>query len=232
MNPIILALDTDNLETASRWIEATNDQIKTYKVGLEFFLTFGESGISMLRNAGDFDLFLDLKLHDIPNTVGKSVSAIANISPRFLTVHASGGREMIVAAVTAAPHISITAVTILTSLSAKDLQDIGYAESPLDSAVNLSALAVTSGAKAIVSSPLEVAAIRERVGMEPIIITPGVRPLGSEIGDQVRTMTPKEAIRAGANYLVIGRPITSLYPQGLDAMRKRAQEILYDATSS
>ena len=232
MNPLILALDTDNLDTACSWIEATNDSIKTYKAGLEFFLTFGESGIAKLRSAGDFELFLDLKLHDIPNTVASATKAISHIQPKFLTVHASGGSEMISAAVAAAPSIDITAVTILTSLSAENVHAIGYSQPPLESAINLAALAVSAGARAIVCSPLEVSAIRERIGAEPAIITPGVRPAGSSLGDQNRVMTPRDAIAAGSTYLVIGRPITSLYGEGLDAMSAKAREILDDATSA
>jgi len=232
MNPLILALDTDNLDTACSWIEATNDSIKTYKAGLEFFLTFGESGIAKLRSAGDFDLFLDLKLHDIPNTVASATKAISHIQPKFLTVHASGGSEMISAAAAAAPSIDITAVTILTSLSAENVHAIGYSQPPLESAINLAALAVSAGARAIVCSPLEVSAIRERIGAEPAIITPGVRPAGSSLGDQNRVMTPRDAIAAGSTYLVIGRPITSLYGEGLDAMSAKAREILDDATSA
>lgn len=232
MNPLILALDTDNLDTACSWIEATNDSIKTYKAGLEFFLTFGESGIAKLRSAGDFELFLDLKLHDIPNTVASATKAISHIQPKFLTVHASGGSEMISAAAAAAPSIDITAVTILTSLSAENVHAIGYSQPPLESAVNLAALAVSAGARAIVCSPLEVSAIRERIGAEPAIITPGVRPAGSSLGDQNRVMTPRDAIAAGSTYLVIGRPITSLYGEGLDAMSAKAREILDDATSA
>lgn len=232
MNPLILALDTDDLDTACSWIEATNDSIKTYKAGLEFFLTFGESGIAKLRSAGDFDLFLDLKLHDIPNTVASATNAISHIQPKFLTVHASGGFEMISAAVAAAPTIDITAVTILTSLSAEHVHAIGYSQPPLESAINLAALAVSAGARAIVCSPLEVSAIRERIGAEPAIITPGVRPAGSSLGDQNRVMTPRDSIAAGSTYLVIGRPITSLYGEGLDAMSAKAREILDDATSA
>jgi orotidine-5'-phosphate decarboxylase len=232
LNPLILALDTDDLDTACSWIEATNDSIKTYKAGLEFFLTFGESGIAKLRSAGDFDLFLDLKLHDIPNTVASATKAISHIQPKFLTVHASGGFEMISAAVAAAPTIDITAVTILTSLSAENVHAIGYSQPPLESAINLAALAVSAGARAIVCSPLEVSAIRERIGAEPAIITPGVRPAGSSLGDQNRVMTPRDAIAAGSTYLVIGRPITSVYGEGLDAMSAKAREILDDATSA
>jgi len=189
-----------------------------------------------LRSAGDFDLFLDLKLHDIPHTVAGATRAVAHINPKFLTVHASGGSEMIKQAVEAAPDIDITAVTILTSLDDEALTSIGYAKNPMDSAVNLAELAVKAGARAIVSSPLEVRAIRERVGNEVTIITPGVRPSGSAMGDQSRVMTPRDAIQAGSTYLVIGRPITSLYLDGsqsnVDAMRKRAEEIRDEATSS
>jgi len=232
MNPLILALDTDDLDIACQWIEATRGSISTYKAGLEFFLKFGEPGIAKLRTAGDFDLFLDLKLHDIPNTVAGAATSISGISPKFLTVHASGGSAMINAAATAVPHVSITAVTILTSLSEPDLSEIGYSGSPLDAAIGLADLAVKAGAKAIVSSPLEVAGIRDRIGQTPAIITPGIRPAGSASGDQMRVMTPKEAMRAGSTYLVIGRPITSLYSSGLDAMSEKAKQILDDATSA
>jgi len=128
VNPLILALDTDDVDVACKWIEATNESIATYKVGLEFFLTYGTSGVAALRNAGDFQLFLDLKLHDIPNTVRKATLAVADIEPTFLTVHASGGFEMVSAATSAAPNVFITAVTILTSLSSENVRDIGYAK--------------------------------------------------------------------------------------------------------
>jgi orotidine-5'-phosphate decarboxylase len=232
MNPLILALDTDDLDTACLWIESTNSAIKTYKAGLEFFLSFGSEGVAKLRTAGDFDLFLDLKLHDIPHTVAGAARAVSHIAPKFLTVHASGGSSMITSAVEAAPAIDITAVTILTSLDAQALKAIGFDSSPMQAAVNLAELAVKAGAKAIVSSPLEVSAIRERVGSEVTIITPGVRPAGSALGDQSRVMTPRDAIAAGSTYLVIGRPITSLHQEGPEAMRSRAQEILDEATSS
>jgi len=132
----------------------------------------------------------------------------------------------------AVPDVAITAVTILTSLSEAELHQIGFAQSPLVSAVKLAQISVDAGARAIVSSPLEVAAIRDRVGKGPAIITPGVRPAGSDAGDQTRVMTPRDAIAAGSTYLVIGRPITSLFKDGLAAMRDKAQEILDDATSA
>lgn len=209
-SPIIVALDTPDIDTARSWIESTNEVVKIYKTGLEFFLKHGAPGISQLREAGDFELFLDLKLHDIPNTVASATKSVSGINPKFMTVHASGGRDMVSAAVTAAPHIDITAVTILTSLSESDISEIGFKDSALSSAVNLAKVSVEAGARAIVCSPLEVASIREAVGPAPTIITPGVRPAGSALGDQARVMTPKDAIAAGSTLLVIGRPITSL----------------------
>ena len=232
MNPLILALDTPDLDTACAWIEATHESIGTYKAGLEFFLKFGAPGIAKLRTAGEFDLFLDLKLHDIPNTVAGGARSISDIAPKFLTVHASVGREMIAAAAKEVPHINITAVTILTSLGDEDLVEIGYADSPMKSAIGLADLAVKAGARAIVCSPLEVAGIRHKVGPLPAIITPGVRPAGSAAGDQSRVMTPREAMRAGSTYLVIGRPITSLFEQGKHVMADKARQILDDATSA
>ncbi len=224
--PIILAVDTRDFDTAQRWVEATRDSVAVYKLGLEFFLTFGAEGVSKIKNDFGVDIFLDLKLHDIPNTVSSAAKAVSEINPRFLTVHASGGSAMVQAAVAAVPHIDITAVTILTSLSEEDLFEIGYANPALESAVALADLAVRSGARAIVSSPLEISAIRTSVGADPIIITPGVRPAGTAGGDdQVRTMTPRAAIDAGANFVVIGRPITGAWSQGPAAMTAAARAI-------
>jgi orotidine-5'-phosphate decarboxylase len=229
--PIILAVDTSDLDVARQWIETTRDYICAYKLGLQFFATFGVDGVKRLREVTDADLFLDLKLHDIPNTVAATVRQVALLSPRFLTVHASGGSAMVSAAVKAASEIDITAVTILTSLSPLDLYEIGFAHSPLDSAITLAALAKHSGARAIVCSPHEIGAIRAAVGTELTIITPGVRPVG-EAGndDQTRTMSPRDAIRQGANYVVIGRPITGHWVSGADAMRERAAAIADDVS--
>jgi orotidine-5'-phosphate decarboxylase len=225
-SPIILALDTDDLDMARSWIEATADSINTYKVGLEFFLKFGAEGVATLREAGDFDLFLDLKLHDIPNTVAAAARSVSAIAPKFLTVHASGGSAMITAASSAVPGISITAVTILTSLSEEEVSEIGYAANALESSLTLATMAARSGARSIVSSPFEVAAIRSAVGNEIELITPGVRPAGAPLGDQKRVMTPAEAIAAGSNFLVIGRPISGLWSKGSEAMKVAASEIL------
>lgn len=224
--PIILAVDTPEFDTARRWIEATRDSVSVYKLGLEFFLTFGRDGVRAIKDEFGVDIFLDLKLHDIPNTVAHAAAAIADLAPRFLTIHASGGPSMISAAVQAVPDIDVTAVTILTSLSEDDLFKIGYSQPALESAVALASLSVQSGARAIVCSPLEISAIRSTVGPDPIIITPGVRPADSSSSDdQVRTMTPKDAIRSGANYLVIGRPITGAWKNGAEAMNTAAASI-------
>lgn len=225
-SPIILAVDTRDFETAQRWVEATRESVGVYKLGLEFFLTFGAEGVAKIKSEFGVEIFLDLKLHDIPNTVSSAATAISHINPRFLTLHASGGSAMVKAAVEAVPHIDITAVTILTSLSEEDLFEIGYANKALESAVALADLAVRAGAKAIVCSPLEITAIRSAVGPDPIIITPGVRPAGTAgSDDQVRTMTPQKAIESGANYVVIGRPITGAWSKGAAAMTEAARKI-------
>ena len=225
-SPIILALDTKDLDTAKNWIEATNGSVDLYKFGLEFYLKFGAAGLRQLADAGDFQVFLDLKLHDIPNTVASSVKSVLDLAPKFLTVHASGGGAMVKAASESAPDISITAVTILTSLSDSDLLEIGYEKDSKSSAIALAKLAASNGARSIVCSPFEASEIRKVVGSDIEIITPGVRPTGSELGDQKRVMTPQEAIAAGANYIVVGRPITDLAKVSLDEMRKGASMIL------
>lgn len=221
--PIILAVDTSDFDTALAWIENTKESVLVYKLGLEFYLNFGSAGVSKIIAETGAEIFLDLKLHDIPHTVAGAAKAISHLSPKFLTVHASGGRAMVNAAADAVPNVAVTAVTILTSLSEEDLFEIGYASPALESAVALAKMAVAAGAKALVCSPLETSAIRSAVGPDPIIITPGVRPL-SEVGsdDQKRTMTPSDAIAQGANYVVIGRPITSAWADGPQALRDKA----------
>ena len=224
--PIVLAVDTPELATAIEWVKATQDYVSVFKLGLEFFLTFGSEGVKAIKDVTDSDIFLDLKLHDIPHTVSGAAKAVANLAPRYLTVHASGGAAMIKAAVDASPKTHVTGVTILTSLSEEDVVEIGFGKNSLDSAVGLAKIAVAAGAGAIVCSPLEIAAIRAAVGPTPIIITPGVRPADSAGGDdQVRTMTPKAAISTGANLVVIGRPITQSWSAGSEAMRDRAAHI-------
>ena len=224
--PIVLAVDTPDLSTAIEWVKATQEHISVFKLGLEFYLTFGADGVKAVMDVTDSDLFLDLKLHDIPHTVSGAAKAVTHLAPKFLTVHASGGQAMVKAAVDAMPNTCITGVTILTSLSEQDVQEVGFSSDALNSAVSLAKVAISAGAAAIVCSPLEIKAVRAAVGKSATIITPGVRPtemVGSD--DQQRTMTPEDAITAGANYVVIGRPITQSWSQGRLAMKERAQEI-------
>ncbi|ROO83901.1 orotidine-5'-phosphate decarboxylase [Actinocorallia herbida] len=206
--PIAVALDTDDIATAVRWTGQVAPHVSTVKVGLELYLRYGREVVTRVREAGGERLFLDLKLHDIPATVEKAVRAVADLTPAYLTVHASGGTTMIKAAAAAAPETKITAVTVLTSMGEGDLAEIGLA-GPADDAVRrLAALAVGAGARALVCSPREVALVRAEVGAGIDLITPGVRPAGSAADDQTRIATPESALAAGADLLVIGRPIT------------------------
>lgn len=226
-SPIILAVDTSDFDTARAWIDATRESIDIYKLGLEFFLTFGCEGIESIARESGASIFLDLKLHDIPNTVKKSAGVVDHLRPRFLTVHANGGGAMISAAVSAVTSTSITAVTVLTSLTDADLFDLGYAKPALETAVSMARVATTAGATSIVCSPLEIEAIRAVIPQSVEIITPGVRPADEAGGDdQMRTMTPAQAINAGANFLVIGRPITSRWSEGKAAMATRAAQLV------
>lgn len=225
--PIILATDTSDLEIAKSWARLVAPHISGIKLGLEFFLNFGAEGVREVVADHELDLFLDLKLHDIPNTVAQAAATVAQLRPRFLTVHASGGQAMIAAAAQQLPSTEVTAVTILTSLAESDLLEIGYRSNALDSAVGLAKLAIQAGASAIVCSPMEVSAIRTAIGVAPAIITPGVRPVdpSAPIDDQVRTMTPLAAIQAGASYVVIGRPLTRFWSQGETAFSTNLLEI-------
>ncbi|TYB67826.1 orotidine-5'-phosphate decarboxylase [Nonomuraea sp. PA05] len=206
--PIAVALDAPDLETAARWAALVTPHVSTVKVGLELYLRYGPDVIASVRGASGVRVFLDLKLHDIPNTVAGAARAVARLRPSILTVHAAGGPAMIRAAVEAAPHTQIAAVTILTSLTEGDLERIGVA-GPADDAVRrLAALSVEAGATALVCSPNEVSAVRAEVGGEITLITPGVRPTGAATQDQKRVATPEQALADGADLLVIGRPIT------------------------
>lgn len=208
--PIAVALDGPDLDTVVSWARSTSPFISTMKIGLETYLRDGDQAVHAVREAsGGRDVFLDLKLHDIPNTVAGAARSIAHLHPSHLTVHASGGSAMIAAAVQALPDTKITAVTILTSLDEAALAAIGMPGPALDAACRLAELAVAAGARAIVCSPQEVAAIRTRVPADIVLITPGVRPAGAALGDQARVATPQQALADGADLLVIGRPITA-----------------------
>ncbi|MEY3098828.1 MAG: orotidine-5'-phosphate decarboxylase [Candidatus Nanopelagicaceae bacterium] len=206
---VILALDFSDMASTVEMINLTKEHIGIYKLGLEFYLAHGKSGVKEIQSRfTDIEVFLDLKLHDIPNTVAGACRSVADINPKFLTVHASGGSKMISAASSALPKVEITAVTILTSLDQEQMLAMGLSENIENLTLSLAKNAVNSGARAIVSSPQEVSLLRKHLGEKVTLITPGVRPSGAERDDQERIMTPRQAIDAGADFVVIGRPIT------------------------
>ncbi|MFL6054075.1 MAG: orotidine-5'-phosphate decarboxylase [Actinoallomurus sp.] len=215
--PIAVALDAADLETAARWAALVTPHVSTVKVGLELYLRYGPDVVASVRGASGVQVFLDLKLHDIPATVAGAAHAVSRLRPAYLTVHAGGGAAMIRAAVEAAPHTKIAAVTVLTSLSEADLSGVGLNGSTSDVVRRMAALAVGAGAQALVCSPREVADVRAEVGPDITLITPGVRPAGSATQDQARVATPEEALAAGADLLVIGRPITGAPDPGAAA---------------
>ncbi|MFI0416941.1 orotidine-5'-phosphate decarboxylase [Spongiactinospora sp. 9N601] len=215
--PIAVALDAPDLETAARWAALVTPHVSTVKVGLELYLRYGPDVIASVRGASGVNIFLDLKLHDIPNTVAGAAKAVARLRPTILTVHAAGGPAMIRAAVDSAPGTRIAAVTLLTSLSEADLDRIGLAGPAIDAVRRLAVLAVGAGARALVCSPREVAAVRAEVGPDVMLITPGVRPDGAASQDQARVATPEQALADGADLLVIGRPITGAADPGAAA---------------
>ena len=206
--PIAVALDAPDLATASTWAAAVGPHVQVVKVGLEVFLRDGHESVQVARDASGCDIFLDLKLHDIPATVAGAAHSVAKLAPKYLTVHASGGADMVKAAVEALPDTQVTAVTILTSLSQQQLTEMQWSGTAQDIVRRLASIAVGAGARAIVCSPQEVAAVRSEVGAGITLITPGVRPVGSAAGDQQRIATPQQALADGADILVIGRPIT------------------------
>jgi orotidine-5'-phosphate decarboxylase len=215
--PVAVALDAPDLETAARWAGLVTPHVSTVKIGLELYLRYGPDVVASVKGASGVKVFLDLKLHDIPATVAGAARAVWRLRPEFLTVHALGGPEVIKAAVDAAPGTCVAAVTVLTSLGDKDLALLGIAGPAGDAVRRLSALAVDAGARGLVCSPQEAAAVRAEVGPDVTIITPGVRPAGSAAFDQARVATPEEALRAGADLLVIGRPITGAPDPGAAA---------------
>lgn len=215
--PIAVALDAPDLETAARWAALVTPHVSALKIGLELYLRYGPEVVASVRGASGAQIFLDLKLDDIPATVAGAARAVARLRPALLTVHAAAGAAAIKAAAEAIPAAKIVAVTVLTSLGEADLARLGVA-GPVSSAVRrLAVLAVESGARGVVCSPQEVTAVRAEVGDDIMLITPGVRPAGSDANDQARVATPEQALRAGADLLVIGRPITGAADPGAAA---------------
>ena len=208
MNPIFVAIDTPSLERAKLLAEQVIANAGGVKLGLEFFSANGPAGVSAILELG-LPVFLDLKLHDIPNTVAKAVQALAPLEPTVLTVHAAGGRAMLEAAKAAAPvSTKVVAVTVLTSLDSDDLRSIGVSSDPREQVERLAELAQSAGLDGIVCSGAEVAAARA-AWPDGFFVVPGVRPAGSDVSDQKRVVTPRQALDDGASILVIGRPITA-----------------------
>jgi orotidine-5'-phosphate decarboxylase len=208
MNPIFVAIDTPSLERAKLLAEQVSANAGGVKLGLEFFSANGPAGVAAILELG-LPVFLDLKLHDIPNTVAKAVQALAPLEPTVLTVHAAGGRAMLEAAKAAAPaSTKVVAVTVLTSLDSGDLRSIGVPSEPRDQVERLAELAQSAGLDGIVCSGAEVAAARA-AWPDGFFVVPGVRLAGGDVSDQKRVVTPRQALDDGASILVIGRPITA-----------------------
>ena len=209
---VIAALDTSDLDRAAALAAAIGPSCGVMKVGLELFSAAGPGAVTRIGTAAP--VFLDLKLHDIPNTVAGAVRSLLPLRPAMLTIHASGGPAMIAAARAEADRAGaarpiILAVTVLTSIDAASLSDVGVSGGPVQQVLRLARLALAAGADGLVCSPQEVARIRDAFGDEPLVVVPGVRPAGSAAGDQARTATPAEAVVAGADCIVGGLPITA-----------------------
>jgi orotidine-5'-phosphate decarboxylase len=217
-NPILCAIDTPDLARAQALIAATQGAVGGVKLGLEFFAAHGPGGIRQAA-AGQKNVFLDLKLHDIPNTVAGAVKSALALDPLLLTIHCSGGKAMMRAAIEARgpARTKIVGVTVLTSLDDNDLAAIGQTAPAAAQVKRLALLAQESGLDGVVCSPQEVAMLREVCRKDFLLIVPGIRPAGAAVGDQKRVQTPQEAIAAGADYLVIGRPITEAPDPGAAA---------------
>lgn len=208
---LIVALDVSSTAAAQKIVAAVGESALAYKVGMQLYTAEGPAVVRDLIRSGR-RVFLDLKYHDIPNTVGAAVREAAELGVSMLTVHASGGGKMLCAAVDAARAVDsdllVLAVTVLTSLDDPDLNTLGIRGSVLDQVLRVTALALSNGCGGVVASAREAAALREEFGRDFVIVTPGVRPAGSVADDQARVVTPSEAIAAGASYIVVGRPIT------------------------
>jgi orotidine-5'-phosphate decarboxylase len=205
---LIVALDVPNAREAVGLVRSIGDAAGIYKIGLQLFIAEGPAIVRELV-ASNRRVFLDLKLHDIPNTVSHAVKSAVDLGASMLTVHAGGGSAMLKAASEAAAgRLNLLAVTVLTSMDHTCLHEVGVGSSVLDQALKMAALAKNSGCGGVVTSPKEASALRKLLGNDMAIVTPGVRPAGSEVNDQKRVATPAEAIAAGASHIVVGRPIT------------------------
>lgn len=212
-NPLFCALDKSDPAEARDLARALDGVVGGLKVGLEYFCAQGPAAVAELSRLADAPIFLDLKLHDIPNTVAGATRAVLGLNPVLLTLHAAGGAEMMRAAAHAAAQAgdnrpALVAVTMLTSLDETDLFAIGVSGDPQEHVVRLAKLAIDNGMDGIVCSAREISVVRAAIGPDPILVVPGLRPAGGPVGDQKRVMSPGEAFARGADVLVVGRPIT------------------------
>jgi orotidine-5'-phosphate decarboxylase len=207
---LILALDFETREEALAMLDRLGDSLKWVKIGLQLFTAYGPDFVREVSARG-YRVFLDLKLHDIPNTVAKAVQSIASLSVDLLTLHASGGSEMMEWAEKAradyAPDLKLLAVTVLTSMDEVQLRSLNVNATPEEQVIHLADLTIRSGIQGLVCSSLELEPLRARLGEDPIIVTPGIRPAGSAADEQKRIMTPTAAAAAGSSFIVVGRPI-------------------------
>ncbi|MDP6685672.1 MAG: orotidine-5'-phosphate decarboxylase [Candidatus Omnitrophota bacterium] len=212
---IIIALDVNSLKEAKRLLDILSPEVKLFKIGMELFYSCGPKVVELVKKY-DRDIFLDLKFHDIPNTVKNAAKVATRLGVEIFNLHAQGGKDMMKAALEGAEEESeklgisrpkILGVTVLTSMDKGTLNEIGVDGSPKDQVLKLARLVKEAGLDGVVASPQEIEIIRKELDKDFLIVTPGVRPKGAEAGDQKRTSTPKEALIAGADYIVIGRPI-------------------------
>jgi len=225
-NEIIVALDVPDAAAAAAAVREIGDAVSFYKVGLELYIADGPAVLEMLRAEGK-RIFLDLKLCDIPRTVERAAASCLKYGAELLTIHAFGAKAMIEAAAKAVrdagSDCKILAVTVLTSIDQNDLASIGVARGMAEQVEALGCLALGAGAHGLVCSPQEVAALRAALGPDAVLVTPGVRPAGGDLGDQKRVATPARAIRDGATHLVVGRPIMDAADRRAAAMAIRAE---------
>ncbi|HXP09685.1 MAG TPA: orotidine-5'-phosphate decarboxylase [Acidobacteriaceae bacterium] len=205
---LIVALDFPDARPALALVDRLEGIASWFKIGLELYIAEGKPLVAELRRRG-LSVFLDLKLHDIPNTVAAAVRSASQVGAQMLTIHAAGGPDMVAAAVGAADHgLALLAVTVLTSMNAALLEATGVPATPAEQVEQLASLALKAGVPGLVCSPMELAGLRRKFGTQPLLVSPGIRPEGSEAGDQQRLATPASAVAAGASYLVVGRPIS------------------------
>ncbi len=227
---LIIALDDLGLDEALKLVEETRDFAQTFKIGLSLFSAHGPAIVKQIKSLG-VEVFLDLKLHDIPMQVAKAVESALKLGPKFLTIHALGGQQMLreAACVAKGSNTTLLAVSVLTSMDHQQWQDLGFSESIEQSVERLLALSFESGVRGFVASPHEAAKLKQSYHSQCILVVPGVRPASASMDDQKRIMTPYQAIKAGADYLVVGRPITKSADIAMSA--KNINQEITDALS-